>query len=387
MTQATLGGPGQEAAITRMRRLVRERLIERPDSEFRQHLHRYVVAGTFFAIIVPISKLLGHDTGITVAAIQIYLAAALGLTIDMLRRPGKSRMRKVIGSLIDPPALCLYIHEMGAGGGLMLWLLMLMPLGDGFRYGLRELHFRGLMTTMSLAVLFEFSPEWRQSTHLEFAVLGGNVVIWAYSAFLITRLRTTDSAIRTRMRRDALTGMDNRLMFAEHIGQMLRASRRTRRWVACGFIDLDGFKLVNDTHGHPVGDRLLKEVANALRESVRATDVVARISGDEFTFALDCDRAAEDASAVCRTILAALHGITEIDGRPIRVSASIGVAFHRYGPDDPPIDAERLIDRADALMYEVKRAGKRGFRMESIDDDPPPQWPPTSVLAPPPGVA
>ena len=150
---------------------------------------------------------------------------------------------------------------------------------------------------------------------------------------------------------DALTGLPNRSMFHERLNQVLAAARRHGRKVAVLYLDLDGFKQVNDTHGHAVGDVLLQQVAGRLRRNVRAEDLVARFSGDEFGVVLESVSAADDARVVGDKLVHVLSMPFEIDGITARISASVGVSVF---PDDGD-DSRSLIIRADATMYESKR--------------------------------
>jgi diguanylate cyclase (GGDEF)-like protein/PAS domain S-box-containing protein len=150
---------------------------------------------------------------------------------------------------------------------------------------------------------------------------------------------------------DALTGLANRVLFHEQVDAALRRSRRTDG-VTVLFLDLDGFKEVNDSLGHAAGDQLLVLVADRLRASVRAGDVVARFGGDEFAVLIESVVATADAEAVARRIVAGLHEPFDIDSRDIHVQASIGLASVGDAGD-----AEQLMRNADLAMYRAKAAG------------------------------
>jgi diguanylate cyclase (GGDEF)-like protein/PAS domain S-box-containing protein len=163
---------------------------------------------------------------------------------------------------------------------------------------------------------------------------------------------------------DSLTGLPNRAALHAQVDRALRRAARTMEHVALLFLDLDGFKAVNDTYGHGAGDEVLKEVARRLKGCIRATDTVARLGGDEFVVLLEGDVTDETPAAVGERILDAMRvpfyfsatfGGTAIqrDGEAL-LGASIGIATH------PPIEthADSLFKRADAAMYVAKRAGK-----------------------------
>jgi diguanylate cyclase (GGDEF)-like protein/PAS domain S-box-containing protein len=173
---------------------------------------------------------------------------------------------------------------------------------------------------------------------------------------------------------DSLTGLPNRSVLHSLVDRALQRARRTRELVALLFIDLDGFKLVNDTYGHAAGDEVLKEVARRLRVSVRATDTVSRLGGDEFVVLLEGDVSEETPAAVGERILktfgSAFHFSASYGGVAIqrdgqaRLGASIGIAKH------PPLEShvDSLFKRADAAMYAAKRAGKGRVCIAEIDD-------------------
>jgi len=157
---------------------------------------------------------------------------------------------------------------------------------------------------------------------------------------------------------DPLTGLANRLRFDKDANGMMDRARRTRGMVQILFLDLDGFKPVNDAHGHAVGDRVLKVVAERLRRSVQPGGIAARVGGDEFTVALTVrqeDRHAGPAAA--QKIAAAIAEGIELRGAVLHLTASIGVAGFPADGDD----LETVLRAADAQMYVVKNGGKSGI--------------------------
>jgi len=156
---------------------------------------------------------------------------------------------------------------------------------------------------------------------------------------------------------DALTGVPNRTLFYDRLTQALAAAARYRKTLAILFLDLDGFKAVNDDLGHEAGDRLLAEVARRIGAIVRRSDTVARIGGDEFTVMLSQIGKPEDAARVARVMLERIATPVRLAGADRRIHASIGVAIH-------PSDGERadtLVRHADAAMYEAKKQGGNRF--------------------------
>ncbi len=156
---------------------------------------------------------------------------------------------------------------------------------------------------------------------------------------------------------DQLTELANRTLFHDRLNQSIAQAKRHKQKFALLYLDLDGFKEVNDTLGHKAGDELLRETAQQLKESVREIDTVARMGGDEFTVILSDIKSGEDAALVAKKILKAVSRPYESVGADHRVSTSIGIALY---PDDT-IEADQLVTTADNAMYQAKNSGKDRF--------------------------
>ena len=157
---------------------------------------------------------------------------------------------------------------------------------------------------------------------------------------------------------DFLTGLPNRLLLNDRIGRAIALAARYKKKVAVLFLDLDGFKHINDSLGHPIGDKLLQSVAKRLVDCIRGSDSVSRQGGDEFVvLLLELDQA-EDAAITARRILEAVAQPYSFDLHDLHVTASIGVSVY---PDDG-LDAETLIKNADTAMYQAKEDGRRSFQ-------------------------
>ncbi len=157
---------------------------------------------------------------------------------------------------------------------------------------------------------------------------------------------------------DPLTGLPNRTLLSDRFSQMIVQAKRRDLPLAALFIDLDGFKMVNDTLGHAGGDALLREVAARLLETVRPGDTVARISGDEFAIVLADLARPEDAALVAQKALERLSAAFDLHGKEVFVTASVGIA----GFPGDGVDAESLIGAADAAMYRAKQSGRNAYQ-------------------------
>jgi len=161
---------------------------------------------------------------------------------------------------------------------------------------------------------------------------------------------------------DSLTLLPNRLLFRDRITTALAHARRTGRTAAVMFLDLDQFKLVNDTLGHTVGDRLLQEIGGRLVAAVRAEDTVARMGGDEFTILLADLHDRRGAAAVAQKVLEAVRHPVNVDEHELYVTTSVGIAIF---PDDGD-DAEALLKNADRAMYRAKELGRDNFQFATV---------------------
>jgi diguanylate cyclase (GGDEF)-like protein len=157
---------------------------------------------------------------------------------------------------------------------------------------------------------------------------------------------------------DFLTGLPNRMLLNDRVGQAIALAKRHVRKVAVLFLDLDGFKHINDSLGHPVGDKLLQSIAKRLVDCIRGSDSVSRQGGDEFVILLLDLEHAEDAAVTARRMLEAVALPHSVDQHDLHVTASIGVSVY---PDDG-LDADTLIKNADTAMYQAKENGRRSFQ-------------------------
>lgn len=174
----------------------------------------------------------------------------------------------------------------------------------------------------------------------------------------ITERKVAEERIRHLARHDILTGLPNRMMFNQVLGYQVQQARRYERKFAVMFIDLDHFKAINDNFGHAAGDLLLKETARRLTESVRASDFVARLAGDEFVVIIQELGDMEQLRAIAQKVVSTLRTPVMLSGAVHYVTASVGVCVF---PDDGR-DEEALLRHADAAMYQVKHSTKDNFR-------------------------
>jgi diguanylate cyclase (GGDEF)-like protein len=191
----------------------------------------------------------------------------------------------------------------------------------------------------------------REPTSIEAGLLGTSVRI---AGIAIDRERA-EARINFMATHDTLTGLPNRALLEDRLVQALLLAQRYDRWATVAFVDLDNFKVINDTLGHRAGDEVLKVTAARMVGCLRSTDTVVRLGGDEFVVVLsDQSKNSETVSGALQKLRAALTETIDVAGRVLRVTCSIGVANY---PNDGR-DAETLLANADAAMYRAKELGR-----------------------------
>jgi diguanylate cyclase (GGDEF)-like protein/PAS domain S-box-containing protein len=211
-----------------------------------------------------------------------------------------------------------------------------------------ERTFNNTLMTISLNAIGMHVPDHEVKKHEFFGTYG--------VARDITDRKRAEEVISYQAYHDILTDLPNRMLFKDRLGLAVIQAKRKLTELAVMFVDLDRFKLVNDTLGHVKGDELLQQVATRLKDCLRRGDTLARQGGDEFTIVLPELRDREDAKAIADKFLECLHQPFDLDGHEVHISASIGIAI--YPTDGETID--ELLRHADIAMYQVKALGKNG---------------------------
>ncbi|RIX77694.1 sensor domain-containing diguanylate cyclase [Acidovorax cavernicola] len=190
--------------------------------------------------------------------------------------------------------------------------------------------------------------------------LAGGVPGFYLMTFNVTALKEAERKLIELARMDVLTGLPNRLAFNEHLPAALSRARRAEGGMALMFLDIDHFKAINDTLGHAIGDGVLAEYARRLRTSVRETDTVVRLAGDEFVVVLENVRSQDAVAGVAQKIVAYIGApVFDVDGRRLDVTTSIGIAF--LETVDATVEAGELLARADTALYAAKSQGRNRF--------------------------
>jgi len=182
----------------------------------------------------------------------------------------------------------------------------------------------------------------------------------------ITRQKEHQSQLEHMAHYDRLTGLPNRLLLSDRMQQAMARSQRNGMRLAVAYLDLDGFKSINDSYGHDMGDKVLQKVSELMRQSLREGDTLARLGGDEFVAIFESLPHASDSRPCIERLLAAASQRIEFSPHRLKVSASVGVALY---PQPDEVEADQLLRQADQAMYQAKLAGKNRSHFFDLEQD------------------
>lgn len=334
---------------------LRERLAQRPDSEHQAALIRIV-----FALIVSGYLIVAMRMDVVTSAEQWRVAAliafvvlySVGILISILIYPRISASRRVLSMIGDLGTTICAIYLLGDAATPFFGLYLFNACGNGFRYGPRYLYLSSVLSVAGFMLVLVASDYWAAHQTLGIGLLIVLIVVPMYFSSLVRQLHAALARMRTMATHDTLTDLPNRHSFYEQLRYTLRLAERNSTVFAVVFIDLDGFKPINDELGHAAGDAVLKSVARRLEQCVRKCDVVARFGGDEFVIILsDVHKTA--VSSVARKIIDTVARPHEFNGKTVTLSSSMGIPTY----PDSGRSVDELVARADAAMYLSKRAG------------------------------
>lgn len=341
----------------------------------------WLAAATYLLLLIPLAVahalgLMRSGPALAIAAAIVALNAVLfalfysGLNLRF-RDPSLTLAQTFAGITLLMVALYYAEAERGVGLGVC-FLIFLFGL---FRLGRREFVVLTLYTLAAYATVIGLVLAWRPQTIGNLAYEAFNWLLLAVSlpwfAVIAGKIRDISERLRARnaalheavaqiqamATRDEVTGLYNRAFFVESLTHALAQAERSSRRLGLLFIDVDRFKLVNDTLGHAAGDRVLSEIGSRICGCVRASDIVARLGGDEFVVLIEGFSAGEALREMGEKIVRAASQPLHIDGRDLAVSVSVGITC---APEDGR-DAQALMRSADIAMYRAKARGRNGY--------------------------
>jgi diguanylate cyclase (GGDEF)-like protein len=341
---------------------LRERLAKRPDTEHQAAIIRIVIALIVSCYLMVTIRMNGIASAVewhVMAFIVFIVVYSIAIFASILISPNSSVPRRLLSITTDLSATTYALSLLGDVATPFFGMYLFNICGNGFRFGRRYLYLASALSILGFAYVLTTSEYWAAHRFLGVGLLIVLIVIPLYFASLVRELHTALARMRTMATHDTLTGLPNRHSFYEQLQHSLRNVEQSKTTFAVMFIDLDGFKPINDTLGHAAGDEVLKTVANRLKQCVRRNDVVARIGGDEFVITLSGIDATSLLSVVHKiidTIAAPYIGIANT----VTLTSSVGIATY---PDNGRT-VDELVAHADAAMYRSKRAGRNYFCLD-----------------------
>ena len=285
--------------------------------------------------------------------------------VILLERTLRDAGYVAIASTMNPREVC----ELHRKNGYDLILLDIqMPGMDGFQVmeGLKDIETESYLPVLALTAQPAHKLHALQAGAKDFISKPFDMAEVAMRVHNMLEVRLLHKAARGHGKmleslalHDPLTGLANRRLLAERMSLAIAHARRNRNAMAVVYLDLDGFKQINDTLGHGSGDALLKMVAARLTAMVREVDTVARLGGDEFMLALWHVSSADDAAKVASKVIGAVSQPYDIEGHIVSITTSAGVSIYPVHGED----ADTLMKNADLALYEAKHSGKNVYRV------------------------
>lgn len=339
----------------------------RVGSEFGQARVRVMNVSPFclYLVLAWHFKWQAVSSGLAIGALAYIAYAVLWVFVVEYELIEVGR-RRTLAAILDQLLPILGMYFAGFLAGLVAWVPALGSIGSGMRFGTRYCWLSSAVGGVAMSAAFFLSPDWHSIPGVAAGIVLANVLLPVYVVVLVKRLEQEKSTLAQRAayfeaatKRDDLTGLLNRAGFRDALEEIRISDTRRGETAAVLMLDLDGFKAINDACGHAAGDRVLKSVAMALTASLRSSDTVGRLGGDEFGIVL---RHIVDASNAERIAAETLHAITLIatSREDLRLGASIGICMLPHADLHTPED---ILEKADRMMYAAKSAGKNQFRV------------------------
>lgn len=346
---------------------VREKLARRPDSEHTQALVRIAIAsiGLLYVLSINASGKLTVGQDHALYLVFFIFLGSVGIFTLIVIWPQISPPRRFLGMTFDYSVMSYFMYVMEANGILFFPVYLWVTIGNGLRYGTRYLYTAMVMGIIGFSIVFGSSAYWREQWGFSMGMLIGLVALPLYFSVLLRQLNDRNKELNElyeQMTRnathDSLTELPNRRHFHDQLAETITSAKQDERTFTVLYLDLDGFKAINDALGHAVGDKLIENTARRLEKSVRKNDMVARVGGDEFVVLLQ-DVVSSDISKIAGKIIESLSEPFVLADKTLSITTSIGVATY---PQDGT-DANALLHSADSAMYEAKRSGKNSYRI------------------------
>ncbi|SAK43735.1 diguanylate cyclase [Caballeronia temeraria] len=300
-----------------------------------------------------------HDALLVMRLVALYVSYGAITLLIVSRISTPSSVRLTVTTIADQTLLGLALAAGGSVALPLIWVMFWFLIGSGCRYGKRTLAVScatALVIVMAMAI---WQPWWHENIPaaigLGLSVLGASV----YLSVLVDRLGNANRDLARQASTDPLTGLSNRYALERIVDRAMSAHEADGdHATALLLIDLDGFKEVNDTYGHAVGDMLLQAFAQSLAKRMRKPDTIARLGGDEFVVLAHQVRDRAAVLSVADSIHSVLGAITSVQERPVSVSASIGACLLSSATAANQASMTAVLRAADRAMYRAKSLGE-----------------------------
>jgi diguanylate cyclase (GGDEF)-like protein len=339
--------------------VIRERLINRPDTEHQAGIIRIifaVIGSCYLAIAIQTGMVADAERAHAIATIAFVLVYSVATLTAILIKPQISIARRITWIVLDNGAMTYALFFLGEVAIPFFGVHLFNICGNGFRFGQRYLYLASAVSIAGFILVLSMSEYWLTQRILGVGLLIILIIVPLYFASLVGQLHAALAHMRNMANHDALTGLPNRHSFYEHLHHAIRLAEQNNILFAVVFVDLDGFKPINDALGHAVGDAVLKSVARRLEQSVRKHDIISRYGGDEFVIILTGIHKNE-VSSLAHKIINAIAMPYETDGKTVSLTSSVGIATY----PDSGHTVDELVAHADAAMYRSKREGRNSF--------------------------
>ncbi len=344
-----------------------KRLTGRSDSEHAQALIRIVIANIVLLYIfyLDISGRLSTDQHQALIVLSCSFLIAIGIFLLIVIWPQVSPSRRLLAMALDFGTLSYLMYALEDKVLPIFAIYLWVTIANGLRHGARYLYTAMVMSIISFVVVITSSAYWKVQWGFSAGLLIAMVALPLYFSGLLKQLAKQHDELKRlyeQMARhathDSLTDLPNRKHFHDRLADAIAYAEQDKRTFTILYLDLDGFKTINDALGHVAGDRLIESTARRLERCVRKGDMVARVGGDEFVVLLQ-DVSSSDVSKVAEKIIECLSEPILIAEKTLCITTSIGVATYPHNG----VDANTLIHSADSAMYEAKHNGKNGYRI------------------------
>lgn len=344
------------------------------DHERTQSSVRLIMTSSIFLLMLFINSFQHtiHRPGLILMA--VYYVFAVGQYFWIRLQPdAHHHPRKIFAIFADQSFVAGIAILGGESASYFHFVALWVSIGNGIRYGSKYMYLSNLVGTLGFTSVIIFSPYWREMWTVGVGVIIGLNLIPPYVAKLIRTLEDTQKELAHIVSHDSLTGLLNRRELEMRVTAAMARTSRHQQCMALIYLDLDGFKDVNDEAGHAAGDRLLQSIAKKVGERLRKGDTFIRLGGDEFIVLAEGLKTPSDASILAETIITEVEATrissdahrknTSADDQKVHnsqeygVSASVGIAIFS-GMEGECISAEDLLCQADSAMYLSKKGGE-----------------------------